>query len=202
MYQTQMDNIHYFTNVDINTAIQIESVIKQGRMYAAAWKDGPICIQTPVVAVEGLSDTHAIIKTQGDNPFNTFLNKVEEHVKEVAKSCTEILGLSADQIDASFKSFIQTPGSLKCRKVPEFVAFDADGEIMHVLDEGTHVRAILRLDQLSIGKTEMGCLWRLIQCKVCEPPPSCLISMDVELQDDEQDDDDAVKPTLDDDDFV
>jgi hypothetical protein len=200
-----MDNIQYFTNVDITTAIKIDSVTKNGRMYAASWKDGPICIQTPVVTIEGLSDTHAIIKTHGiDNPFNTFITNVEEQVKQVAKSCTDILGLSSEQIDASFKSFIQTPGSLKCRKVPDFTAFNADGEILHVLEEGSHVRAILRLDQLSIGKTEMGCLWRVVQCKVCDPPPSCLISMEVELEDDDTqvEEEDTVEKTLDDDDFV
>jgi hypothetical protein len=104
-------------------------------------------------------------------------------------------------VATSFKSFFRAEdGAFKVRVHPEFAAFSPEGELLEDTDEfkETTARILLELDKLSIGKTEMGGLWKLVQLRVTAPPPPCLIDFDVEVPDDE----DATAQEDDDDEFV
>lgn len=188
----------YFKTVDI-PALSLDPLRKDGRIYAAPLSTGPLRIQTPPVLITTLVEGVAWLVPTG--PFKQFLADTEAHLKATAHADAERWGLQPDQVTTSFKSFFRAEdGAFKVRVHTDFAAFSSEGDLLDQCDElkDTTARIILELDKLSIGKTEMGGLWRLVQLRVTAQPPPCLIDFDVELPDDveeaaqENDDDEFV----------
>lgn len=177
---------HYFKTVDVSS-IAFDALRKDGRIYAAPLKEGPIRIQTPPVLIKSLVEGVAWLVPTG--PFQTFLSDVEGHLKTQAQAAAGSWGLQEDQVTTSFKSFFRADdGAFKVRVHSEFAAFSPEGELLDESEEvkDTTARILLELDKLSIGKTEMGGLWRIVQLRATAPPPPCLIDFDVEIPDDEE----------------
>ena len=193
-----MQMAQYFKTLDVSS-IAFEPLRKDGRIYAAPLKNGPIRIQTPPVLIKSTVEGVAWLAPTG--PFQKFLSDVEAHLQHKAREDAVSWGLQEDQVATSFKSFFRAEdGAFKVRMHPEFAAFSPEGELIEESEEfkDTTARLLVELDKLSIGKTEMGGLWRVIQLRVTSPPPPCLIDFDVEVPDD----DEEAAQENDDDEFV
>lgn len=179
-----MTSPQYFKAVDLS-ALQLEPLGKEGRIYVAKFAGGGLRIQTPAVTVRSVVEGAAWITPTG--PFRDFLRHTEDALKALARAHAGAWNISEDQVDQSFKSFFDGD-AFKVRLHAEFAAFGTDGEDLD--EEGAEVqgataRLLLELDRVSVGKTEMGGLWRLVQLRLAAPPPPCLIDLDVEVPDDE-----------------
>ncbi len=188
----------YFKTVDL-AAVALEPLVKEGRIYVAKFAGGPLCVQTPALTVRSVVEGAAWIAPTG--PFRAFLHQAEATLKDLARANAGDWNISEDQVERSFKTFFDAEKGFKVRLHPDFAAFGVDGED---LDEdstelqGATARLLLELDRVSVGKTEMGALWRLAQIRLAAPPPPSLIDLDVEVPDDE----DLAGPDGNDDDFV
>ena len=125
-------------------------------------------------------------------PFADFARAVEASVLDrVIANKREWLrkDVPDDSLRTSFKSFL-SPEGLRVKGGADVAAFGADRSLTDLsLVRGPRVRAVLSLRAVTFGKTEFGCLWRLVQV-IDAPEPACL------FQDDPPDDADP------DDDFV
>jgi hypothetical protein len=187
----------YFKAADLS-ALALEPLVKDGRIYVATFANGPLRIQTPAVTVRSVVEGAAWIVPTG--PFRDFLRHTEDALKDLARSQAGAWNISEDQVERSFKSFFDAAGAFKVRLHADFAAFGTDGEDLDDVDiQGATARLLLELDRVSVGKTEMGALWRLVQLRLAAPPPPCLIDLDVEVPDDE---DLAADGPGNDDDFV
>lgn len=176
----------YFKTVDL-ALLALEPLVRDGRIYVAKFAHGPLLVQSPVVTVRSVAEGVAWLQPTG--PFRDFLARTEEALKTLARSQAGAWNISEDQVERSFKTFFDGD-AFKVRLHPDFAAFDVVGDDLDVEDDlddlqGT-MRLLLELDRLSVGKTEMGGLWRLVQLRVAAPPPPCLIDLDVEVPDDEE----------------
>lgn len=175
----------YFKAVDLS-ALALEPLVKDGRIYVAKFAGGPLCVQTPAVTVRSVVEGAAWIVPTG--PFRDFLRQVEDTLKDLARSQAGAWNISEDQVERSFKTFFDAEKGFKVRLHHDFAAFGVDGEDMDEESaevQGAAARLLLELDRVSVGKTEMGALWRLVQLRLAAPPPPCLIDLDVEVPDDE-----------------
>jgi len=192
-----MDAPIYFKNVQLDTAIAFDSLVKKGKLYQAPLKT-PVLIQTPLVKIHSITSTHASISTAPESPLHAFFVEAERVAKDVCSNSSSVLGLSADQVESSFKSFMGE-SQLRVRLDPSFHAYSHTGEVMEETPKDMdQARAVLRLEQISIGKTEIGILWKLVQTQAAEPVPDCMIDLEIEVPDDQDD----TEPTGDEDDGV
>jgi hypothetical protein len=188
----------YFKTVDV-ASLRFDSLRKDGRIYSAPLQAGPLRIQSPPVVIKSLIEGVAWLVPTG--PFKSFLEEVEAHLKAKSLMDAASWGLQEDQVRTSFKSFFRAEdGAFKVRVHPEFASFSSEGDLLEEPCEVKDIsaRVILELEKLSLGKTEMGGLWRLVQLRVSPTPPPCLIDFDVEVPDDEED----AAQDQDDDEFV
>lgn len=170
----------YFKTIDL-ASVSLGPLQKDGRIYSAALAPGPLLVQTPPVPIQSLAEGVAWLLPSG--PFRAFLRETEATLKAKSSAEAEAWSLSPGQVDTSFKTFFKHD-AFKVRLHPDFAAFSPDGEYLESPDGVTTARLVLELDKVSVGKTEMGCLWRLVQLRATSPPPPCLIDFDVELPDD------------------
>ena len=181
-----MDAPIYFKNVQLDTAIAFDSLVKKGKLYQAPLKT-PVLVQTPLVRIHSITSTHASISAAPGSPLQAFFVEAERVAKEACSNSSSVLGLSTEQVESSFKSFVGE-SQLRVRLDPSFHAYTHTGEVMEETpQEMDQARAVLRLEQISIGKTEIGILWKLVQTQVAEPVPDCMIDLDIEVPDDEDD---------------
>jgi hypothetical protein len=176
----------YFKTVDL-ASLALEPLVKDGRIYVAKFTNGPLLVQSPVVTVRSVAEGVAWLQPTG--PFRDFLRRTEEALKNLARAQAGDWNISEDQVERSFKTFFDGD-AFKVRLHPDFAAYDVAGDDLDAEDAddlypGT-MRLLLELDRLSVGKTEMGGLWRLVQLRVAAPPPPCLIDLEVEVPDDEE----------------
>lgn len=187
----------YFKAADLS-AIALEPLVKEGRIYVAKFAGGPLRIQTPAVVVRSVVEGAAWIAPTG--PFRDFLRHTEDALKDLARTQAGAWNITEDQVDRSFKTFFDGD-AFKVRLHADFAAFGTDGEDLEddaAEVQGAPARLLLELDRVSVGKTEMGALWRLVQLRLAAPAPPCLIDLDVEVPDDE----DLTATDGNDDDFV
>ena len=181
-----MDTPTYFKNVQLDTAITFDSLVKKGKLYQAPLKT-PLLVQSPLVKIHSVTATHASICAPPQSPLHTFFVEAERVAKEACTSSSSVLGLSADQVESSFKSFVGE-SQVRVRLDTSFHAYTHTGDVMEeTQQEMDQVRAVLRLEQISIGKTEIGILWKLVQTQAAEPVPTCMIDLDIEVPDDQDD---------------
>lgn len=174
----------YFKNVKLDDAITFDSLVKQGKIYQAPLLK-ELVIQTPLTKIHSITSTHASIDTTPGSPLHTFFVEAERVAKEACSNSSSVLGLTVEQIETSFKSFVGEC-QVRVRLDSSFHAYDHHGEAMQETPkEMDQARAVLRLDQISIGKSEIGILWKLVQTRVPEPVPSCMIDLDIEVPDDD-----------------
>lgn len=175
-------NVQYFKNVQLEQAIKFDTVIKKGKLYQAPLVE-PLVVQTPIVTMANLTSTHATLALQKDSPLHAFFTLAEKLAKEVSSTSSSVLGLSSEQVESSFKTFLNKDG-IKVRLAKDFHMYSHDNELIPEPTAADQCRAVLRLEQVSIGKTEIGILWHLVQVKTVEPTPECLIDVDIEIPDD------------------
>lgn len=176
-------NIQYFKNVQLEQAIKFDSVVKKGKLYQAPLLE-PLVVQTPVVALSSISSTHATLSLQKDSPLHAFFTLAETIAKKICSTSSSVLGLSSEQVESSFKTFLNNKDGLKVRLAKDFHMYSHDNELIAEPTAADQCRAVLRLEQVSLGKTEIGILWHLVQVKTVEPTPECLIDVDIEIPDD------------------
>ena len=181
---------NYFKTVDLNAKVgTLGTLHKEGRIYVAPLPQGPLLIQTPPIQFKSISEGAAWLLPVG--PFHTFLQETETLLKAAAVKNATTWGLSQDQVEQSYKSFFKggNNGAFKVKvSHPDFVAFDAQGEPLDACEDTLvnpfKARAVLLLDKLCVGKTEMGALWTLVQVRIAPQPGQCLIDLEVEVPDD------------------
>ena len=124
-------------------------------------------------------------------PFADFARAVEASVLEsVIANKTQWLrkDVPDDSLRTSFKTFLG-PEGLRVKGGADVAAFDADRALTDLsLVRGPRVRAVLSLRGVTFGKTEFGCLWRLVQV-IDAPEPACLFQADPDPVPDDDDDD-------------
>jgi hypothetical protein len=156
-----------------------------------------LLVVTPPLGVSPLVDDEgepcAVVWLRATaGPFADFARAVETSVLDrVIANKREWLrkDVPDDSLRTSFKSFL-SPEGLRVKGGADVAAFGADRALTDLsLVRGPRVRAVLSLRAVTFGKTEFGCLWRLVQV-IDAPEPACL------FQDDPPDDADP------DDDFV
>lgn len=156
-----------------------------------------LLVVTPPLGVSPLVDDEgeacAVVWLRATaGPFADFARAVETSVLDrVIANKREWLrkDVPDDSLRTSFKSFL-SPEGLRVKGGADVAAFGADRSLTDLsLVRGPRVRAVLSLRAVTFGKTEFGCLWRLVQV-IDAPEPACL------FQDDPADDADP------DDDFV
>jgi hypothetical protein len=194
-----MDPPTYFKNVQLDEVIAFDVLVKKGKLYQAPLRK-PLTVQTPLVKIHSITNTHASVDASPGCPLHAFFVEAERVAKDVCCNSSSVLGLSADQVESSFKSFVGER-QVRVRLDPSFHAYNHTGEVMETVpQELDQARAVLRLEQISIGKTEIGILWKIVQAQTAEPVPTCMIDLDIEVPDDQDD----TEPTEDEDgaDFV
>ena len=124
-------------------------------------------------------------------PFADFARAVEASVLDsVIANKREWLrkDVPDDSLRTSFKSFLG-PEGLRVKGGADVAAFGADRSLTDLsLVRGPRVRAVLSLRAVTFGKTEFGCLWRLVQV-IDAPEPACLFQDDPDDADPDDDDD-------------
>ena len=187
----------YFRNVDLDAHIApLGPLEKEGRIYVAPLANGPLVIQTPLLEIQSLGESHAWTRPTG--PFKDFLARTERLVQRASEEAAVAWGITQEQVTTSFKSFFRDDGSFKVRVGSDFTAFTDAGDALDLEDasvtmDGVTVRAALELSRVCLGKTEVGAIWRLVQIRLSPPPPPCLIDIDAEVPDDAEDPEDEQK---------
>jgi hypothetical protein len=185
----------HFTRVDAS-ALAFQPMRRDATKYVVPLTR-ELLVVTPPLGVSPLVDDEgepcAVVWLRATaGPFADFARAVETSVLDrVIANKREWLrkDVPDDSLRTSFKSFL-SPEGLRVKGGADVAAFGADRSLTDLsLVRGPRVRAVLSLRAVTFGKTEFGCLWRLVQV-IDAPEPACL------FQDDPPDDADP------DDDFV
>ena len=180
-------------------AIAFEDVKKDERTYSVKFAE-PLTIQTkrstvatgcdgfssPLVRVDLDAETAQVLRD-----FEAFIKEeTKKHKAEWFKKT-----ISDAYLESSFKTYFKGDDTATAAfKVAEdFALFDASGNALADA-EGNDFIFLLEATQLTFGKTEYGCLWKVRQAVVLPAPKKreCLIQV--------TDDDEAAAPgTVDDD---
>lgn len=182
----------YFTRVD-PSSLAFQPMRRDGTKYVVPLTR-EVLVVTPPLGVSSLVDEDGeaagvvwLRATAG--PFADFARAVEASVLDrVIANKREWLrkDVPDDSLRTSFKSFLG-PEGLRVKGGADVAAFGADRTLTDLsLVRGPRVRAVLSLRAVTFGKTEFGCLWRLVQV-IDAPEPACLFQDDPD--DDDPDDD-------------
>lgn len=185
-------------------AIAFEDVKKDERTYSVKFAE-PLTIQTrrstvasgcdgfssPLVRVDLDAETAQVLRD-----FEVFIkDETKKHKAEWFKKT-----ISDAYLESSFKTYFKDGNNTAAFKVAEdFAVFDASGNALladdSAPDAATDFIFLLEATQLTFGKTEYGCLWKVRQAVVLPAPKKreCLIQVT-------DDDDEAVAPRAADDD--
>lgn len=153
----------------------------------------PLLIQTPTVTLasplqhgdEQEVTTHAHLALP--SAFGQFVAEVEALALQAAlthKAEWFSTDVDDDTLVAAFRELLKPSGHLKVHLDPEVSVFDPEGGLLARTDvhPGQAIRCILRLDQITFGRTEFAAEWSLHQAQVRPAPapaqraPRCLIS--------------------------
>lgn len=186
-----------FARVDVEAELAPDAftgVVKTGSAYSARLRQ-PLLVQTPpVVVLSALEDapTHVHLKVSSSPRFVQFLEGVEETLLKTSLESKDAWfrrPVDDDVLRASFRSFYRA-GALKVRVPRDAVLFDEMGAVQESVAPGSSVRCLLELSRVTLGRTEYGAMWSLVQAQVVPspppppPPPSppkCLIDPSLEL---------------------
>lgn len=151
----------------------------------------PLLIQTPTLTLasplhdddeSGPPHVHLALPPA----FAQFATEVEGAALQAAlDNKAEWFGdIDDDTLVAAFRPLCKPSGHLRVELPDDAVVFDADGALVSraQVTPGHAVRAILRLDRITFGRTEFEAAWTLVQAQARPPsppqpgPPRCLIS--------------------------
>lgn len=148
-------------------------VVRDGRTYACKFAS-KIVAQTPkVTLVSSLSDEAGerlpFAYLELDKASKAWLDDFENKVIQMAvqrKDTWFKKELPDEFISTSFKSSIKSDGKFCVKIADDFEAYSAQGEAEPHVPQGSRVVALLELGQITFGRTEFGCLWKLKQVLV------------------------------------
>ena len=186
------------------TVIAFENVKKDERTYSVKFAE-PLTIQTRRSTVASGDFSSPLVRVDLDAETADLLRAFEVFIKaETKKRKSEWFkkAISDAYLDSSFKTYFKdgdaAPNRTALKVADDFALFDAEGNALEdasgdaASPVGDYV-FLLEATQITFGKTEYGCLWKVRQAVVLPPPPKtkCLIQVT---------DDEAVAPGAADDD--
>ena len=186
------------------TVIAFENVKKDERTYSVKFAE-PLTIQTRRSSVASGDFSSPLVRVDLDAETADLLRAFEVFIKaETKKRKSEWFkkAISDAYLDSSFKTYFKdgdaAPNRTALKVADDFALFDAEGNALEdasgdaASPVGDYV-FLLEATQITFGKTEYGCLWKVRQAVVLPPPPKtkCLIQVT---------DDEAVAPGAADDD--
>lgn len=174
-------------------AVAFETVKKDERTYSVKFAE-PLTIQTKRSTVASGDFLSPLVRVDLDADSADLLRAFEAFIKdETKKHKSEWFKktVSDAYLESSFKTYFKdgdaAPDRTALKVAEDFALFDAEGNAL-VVDESSaaadHV-FLLEATQITFGKTEYGCLWKVRQAVVLPPPPpksKCLI----QITDDEE----------------
>ena len=189
------------------TVIAFENVKKDERTYSVKFAE-PLTIQTKRSSVASGDFSSPLVRVDLDAETADLLRAFEVFIKaETKKRKSEWFkkAISDAYLDSSFKTYFKdgdaAPDRTALKVADDFALFDAEGDALEDAERTVGDAAnpvgdyvfLLEATQITFGKTEYGCLWKVRQAVVLPPPPKtkCLIQVT---------DDEAVAPGAADDD--
>ena len=189
------------------TVIAFENVKKDERTYSVKFAE-PLTIQTKRSSVASGDFSSPLVRVDLDAETADLLRAFEVFIKaETKKRKSEWFkkAISDAYLDSSFKTYFKdgdaAPNRTALKVADDFALFDAEGDALEDAERTVGDAAnpvgdyvfLLEATQITFGKTEYGCLWKVRQAVVLPPPPKtkCLIQVT---------DDEAVAPGAADDD--
>lgn len=178
----------YYATVDPATALtEFDEIHQVGTKYVAPLAQ-PLVVQTPTLKlISALRDEKGAPLPNGHLKlpcgFDAFAQGVEAAVLAAAlknKDAWFRRPLEDDVIRASFKAFAKG-GSLRVKWPREAPVFDAEGRLMDEDSppaQGTRLRFMLRLSQVSFGSREFGSIWTVVQAQVAPDAPTAKCAID------------------------
>ena len=172
------------------TVIAFENVKKDERTYSVKFAE-PLTIQTKRSTVASGDFSSPLVRVDLDAETADLLRAFEVFIKaETKKRKSEWFkkAISDAYLDSSFKTYFKdgdaAPDRTALKVADDFALFDAEGDALEdasgdaASPVGDYV-FLLEATQITFGKTEYGCLWKVRQAVVLPPPPKtkCLIQV-------------------------
>jgi len=165
-------------------AIAFEDVKKDERTYSVKFAE-PLTIQTKRSTVATGCDGFAspLVRVDLDAETAQILRDFEAFIKEETKKHKAEWfkkTISDAYLESSFKTYFKdgSNNTAAFKVAEDFAVFDASGNVLADA-EGNDFIFLLEATQLTFGKTEYGCLWKVRQAVVLPAPKKreCLIQV-------------------------
>jgi len=196
-----MNTVTLATHDDVTT-IEFENVRKDDRVYSVRFREKALIQTKPtsnalcsaLVSEDGepMPFVHVNLDAESETLLRTFEKWVLASTKENKLDWFK-KDIDDAYLDTSFKSYFKNTTNHFVLKVAEDVAaFTPQGDPLSLSDIAPDATVVLLLEasQITFGKTEFGCLWKLKQMMVLPPKPpkkACLIQF-IPDEDEDQDD--------------
>lgn len=165
------------------TAIEFEDIRKEpnNRVYSVRFRQ-PIAIQTKRASTlrsdllnetgETMPFAYFTLDAESEALLRSFETWVVAAAKE-NKSTWFKKDIDDAYLDTSFKSYFKSAGHFVVRIAEDVAAFTPKGEPLPLSEVAPEATAVLLLEasQITFGRTEFGCLWKLKQMMVFPPKP-------------------------------
>jgi hypothetical protein len=168
------------------TVIAFENVKKDERTYSVKFAE-PLTIQTRRSTVASGDFSSPLVRVDLDAETAQILRAFEVFIKaETKKRKNEWFkkAISDAYLDSSFKTYFKdgdaAPDRTALKVADDFALFDTEGNALEdAASPGDDYVFLLEATQITFGKTEYGCLWKVRQAVTLPPPPKtkCLIQV-------------------------
>lgn len=163
------------------TAIEFEDIRKEpnNRVYSVRFRQ-PIAIQTKRASTlrsdllnetgEAMPFAYFTLDAESEALLRSFETWVVAAAKE-NKSTWFKKDIDDAYLDTSFKSYFKSAGHFVVRIAEDVAAFTPKGDPLPLSEVAPEATAVLLLEasQITFGRTEFGCLWKLKQMMVFPP---------------------------------
>lgn len=175
---------HLSKETSFETAIAFENVKKDERTYSVKFAE-PLTIQTRRSTVASGDFSSPLVRVDLDAETADLLRAFEVFIKaETKKRKSEWFkkAISDAYLDSSFKTYFKdgdaAPDRTALKVADDFALFDTEGNALADASGDDYV-FLLEATQITFGKTEYGCLWKVRQAVTLPPPPKtkCLIQV-------------------------
>lgn len=186
-------------DADVLKTIEIEDVKKDSRVYSAKFAEKLVLqtkrstLRSDIFNDDGEILPFATVELDGESA--AAIAAFEDWILETSKANKAAWfkkAISDAYLDSSFKTYLKTPPTANRKKAltakvaEDFTVFSTEGEVLDLERAALPVESqaifLFEASQITFGKTEFGCLWKLKQAVLlpAKPKPECLIQYDKE----------------------